>query len=160
MNYGFLGPGGLRIYYQNTETFSTQTAAVISGASYILSFSGTGTVTNVSSSSGDITITNSTTTPQLTVVSAPKLTTARTIAGVSFNGTANISLNNNAITNILVTNIRDAQDNPIYRETAGPRSGRSTIYEIAALEPIVGPFGNVEYYQMVFRKTENQTTGD
>lgn len=69
-------------------------------------------------------------------------------------------LNNNAITNILVTNIRDAQDNPIYRETAGPRSGRSTIYEIAALEPIVGPFGNVEYYQMVFRKTENQTTGD
>jgi len=31
--------------------------------------------------------------------SATKLLTARTIAGVSFNGTANISLNNNAITN-------------------------------------------------------------
>ena len=69
-------------------------------------------------------------------------------------------LKNNAITNILITNLRDSQDNPIYRETAGPRSGRSTIYEIATLEPFVGPFGSVEYYQMVFRRTENQTTGD
>ena len=34
-----------------------------------------------------------------TASSAAKLTTARTIAGVSFDGTANISLNNNAITN-------------------------------------------------------------
>jgi hypothetical protein len=69
-------------------------------------------------------------------------------------------LDNHAATNILITNIRDAQDNPVYRETAGPRSGRSTIYEIAAIEPFVGPFGNIEYYQMVFRRTENQTTGD
>jgi hypothetical protein len=34
-----------------------------------------------------------------TASSAAQLTTARTIAGVSFDGTANISLNNNAITN-------------------------------------------------------------
>ena len=34
-----------------------------------------------------------------TALTATALETARTIAGVSFNGTANISLNNNAITN-------------------------------------------------------------
>ena len=53
---------------------------------------GSWTVTSVSSTSGDLTITNPTTTPALTVVSAPKLTTARTINGVSFDGTANITV--------------------------------------------------------------------
>jgi hypothetical protein len=67
---------------------------------------------------------------------------------------------NNAITNILVTNIRDAGDVVIYRETAGPRSGRGTIYEVATVEPFTGPFGSVEYYKMLWRRTENQTVGD
>jgi hypothetical protein len=40
---------------------------------------------------------------------------------------------NSAITNILVTNIRNASDVVIYRETAGPRSGRATIYEFATV---------------------------
>lgn len=53
---------------------------------------GTGTVTNVSSSTADITIVNPSTTPALTIVSAPKLTTARTINGVAFDGTANITI--------------------------------------------------------------------
>jgi hypothetical protein len=60
---------------------------------------GTGTVTSVSSADTNATVATGTTTPVITVVSAPKLATARTIAGVSFDGTANISLNNNAITN-------------------------------------------------------------
>ena len=60
---------------------------------------GAGTVTSVTSANADATVANTTTTPVITIVSAPKLTTARTIAGVSFDGTANISLNNNAITN-------------------------------------------------------------
>jgi hypothetical protein len=67
---------------------------------------------------------------------------------------------NNAITNILITNIRDANDNIVYRETAGPRSGRGTIYEIATVEPFTGPFGSTEYYKMLWRRTENQTVGD
>ena len=67
---------------------------------------------------------------------------------------------NNATTNILVTNVRDAGDNTIYKETAGPRSGRGTIYEIATVEPFTGPFGSVEYYKMLWRRTENQTVGD
>jgi hypothetical protein len=67
---------------------------------------------------------------------------------------------NNATTNILVTNIRNAQDLTIYKETAGPRSGRGTIYEIATVEPFTGPFGDIEYYKMLWRRTENQTVGD
>jgi hypothetical protein len=73
-----------------------------------------------------------------------------------------VSSNNtdNAITNILITNIRSAADTIIYKETAGPRTGRGTIYEVATLEPFVGPFGEIEYYKMLWRRTENQTVGD
>jgi len=66
----------------------------------------------------------------------------------------------NAVTNILITNIRDNEDKLIYRETAGPRAGRGTIYEVATVEPFTGPFKNVEYYKMLWRRTENQTVGD
>ena len=62
--------------------------------------------------------------------------------------------------NILITNIRDSHDNIIYRETAGPRSGRGTIYELATVEPFTGPFGNTEHFRMVLRRTENQAVGD
>lgn len=66
----------------------------------------------------------------------------------------------NAITNILVTNIRSASELVIYKETAGPRTGRGTIYELGTFEPFVGPFGDIEYYKMLWRRTENQTVGD
>jgi len=55
---------------------------------------GSGTVTGVTSANAaHLTVANGTIAPVLTVVSAPKLTTARTIAGKSFDGTANITLN-------------------------------------------------------------------
>ena len=66
----------------------------------------------------------------------------------------------NAITNILVTNIRSASNTVLYKETAGPRTGRGTIYEIGTLEPFIGPFGEIEYFKMLWRRTENQTVGD
>lgn len=53
---------------------------------------GGGTVTSVASADGSITVANPTTTVDLSVVKAPKLTTARTIGGVSFDGTANITV--------------------------------------------------------------------
>jgi len=53
---------------------------------------GGGTVTNVSSSTSDLTVSNPTSTPTLTVVSSPKLTTARNINGVPFDGTGNITV--------------------------------------------------------------------
>lgn len=66
----------------------------------------------------------------------------------------------NAITNILITNIRDSNDSIIQIETAGARSGRGTIYEVATVDPVVGPFGSVDYFKMLWRRTENQTVGD
>jgi hypothetical protein len=66
----------------------------------------------------------------------------------------------NAITNILIANIRNAQEDLIYKETAGVRAGRGTIYELGTVEPMTGPFGSVDYFKMLLRRAENQTVGD
>lgn len=63
-----------------------------------------------------------------------------------------------AITNIIFTNIKDRNGNEIYKETAGVRAGKSTIFEVATVEPFVGPFGGVEYYKVVLRRSENQAS--
>lgn len=62
----------------------------------------------------------------------------------------------NSITNVIITNIRDKNCNEIYTETSGPRAGKSTIFEIATQDPYAGPFGNVEYYKLIIRRSENQ----
>jgi hypothetical protein len=71
-----------------------------------------------------------------------------------------ISSNNSrsSITNIILTNIRTKLQDNIYMETSGSRDGMSTLYEVASSEPIVGPFGNVEYYKVVLRRSENQAS--
>lgn len=61
-----------------------------------------------------------------------------------------------SITNVVVSNIKDSNCNEIYVETTGPRAGRSTIFEVATLEPYPGPFGGIEYYKVVLRRSENQ----
>lgn len=63
---------------------------------------------------------------------------------------------NNSITNIAVANIRDKNGVELYLETAGTRNGKSTLYEVATQSPIVGAFGDVEYYSLVLRRSENQ----
>lgn len=65
-----------------------------------------------------------------------------------------------ALTNVLITNIRSISGDILYLETAGPRKGRATIYEVATVEPYIGPFGSTEYYKMLWRRTENQAVGD
>jgi len=62
----------------------------------------------------------------------------------------------NALTNIVITNIRDNNGNVIYLETSGPRAGQPTIFELATFDPLLGPFGNVEYYKLVIKRSENQ----
>jgi len=64
----------------------------------------------------------------------------------------------NSATNIVLTNIKDRHGNSIYNELSGPRVGKATIFEIATIEPFVGPFGSVEYYSLVVRRSENQGT--
>ena len=66
----------------------------------------------------------------------------------------------NSPTTIMTTTIRDKMAKIIYKETAGPRSGRGTIYEVATVEPFVGPFGGTEYFKMVWRRAENQAVSD
>lgn len=63
----------------------------------------------------------------------------------------------NALTNILITDIKDQAGNLIYMETSGPRSGKGTLFEIATYEPFTGPFGTVESYNVLIRRSENQT---
>lgn len=62
----------------------------------------------------------------------------------------------NALTNIIVTNIRDKNGNIIYLETSGPRSGQPTIFELATFDPLLGPFSNIEYYKIILKRSENQ----
>lgn len=69
-----------------------------------------------------------------------------------------IKEDSNSVTNIIVTNIKDRNLNEVYTETSGPRKGKSTIYEIASQEPYLGPFGSVEYYNLVLRRSENQAS--
>ena len=61
-----------------------------------------------------------------------------------------------ALTNILVTNIRSTEGEIIYKESAGPRTGRGTIYEIASFDPHFAPYGNIDYYSIILRRSENQ----
>lgn len=62
----------------------------------------------------------------------------------------------NALTSIIVTNIRNNKDDVIYFETAGKRSGSPTIFEVATQQPFVNPFGRVEHYTVVLRRSDNQ----
>ena len=83
IGYAYLGTGGagtgLR-YLADDGTWKVYAAG------------GSGTVTSVASADGSITVTNGTTAADLAVAKAPKLTTARTIGGVSFDGTTNITV--------------------------------------------------------------------
>lgn len=61
-----------------------------------------------------------------------------------------------SITNVIITNIRDASCTPIYLETSGTRAGKSTIFEVASQEPTVGAFGTIDYFKLTIRRSENQ----
>lgn len=65
-------------------------------------------------------------------------------------------LDNRSILNVIVTNIKDKDGNELFTETAGPRVGQSTIFEIATHEPQISPFGGIEYYKLILRRSENQ----
>lgn len=61
-----------------------------------------------------------------------------------------------AMTNIVVSNIKDRNCNLVYTEPSGVRKGQPTIFEVATVTPHVGPFGTVEYYRVILRRSENQ----
>lgn len=89
----------------------------------------------------------------------PKINIETVLLGRVLNDIRISSLNSkDSIVNVIITNIRTRNDQPIYIETSGPRAGRSTIFEVASNEPIINPFGDIEYYKVVIRRSENQAT--
>lgn len=61
------------------------------------------------------------------------------------------------ITSILVTNIRNTKTSEeYYVEAAGDREGKSTIYEIFAVEPYVNPWNEIEYWKILFNRSDTQ----
>ena len=91
--------------------------------------------------------------PQDVNVKIDKSLVGRTRRDIRFASSSDTA---NSMTNIIITNIRDKNGNPIYLETAGPRVNQSTLFEIATVEPIVGAFGKTEYYKVVIRRSDNQ----
>ena len=88
-----------------------------SGTTVAPTWAAVGTVTTVTSANADATVDNTTSTPAITIVSAPKLTTGRTIAitgdltytSPSFDGSGNVTatgtIANNAVTYAKIQNV-------------------------------------------------------
>lgn len=61
------------------------------------------------------------------------------------------------ITSILVTNIRNTKNSQeYYIEAAGDREGKSTVYEVFAIEPYVNPWNEIEYWKILFNRSDTQ----
>lgn len=61
------------------------------------------------------------------------------------------------ITDIVITNIRDRNsETQFYLESSGVRSGQSTIYELFSVEPYVNPWNIIEYYKILFNRSDIQ----
>lgn len=61
-----------------------------------------------------------------------------------------------AMTDILLTNIRNDVNKVIYHETAGIREGQPSVYEVAGVLPHLDPFGCVDYYKVVIKRSDMQ----
>jgi len=62
------------------------------------------------------------------------------------------------ITSLIITNIRDKRtQKEFYTESYGERQGRSTLYEIFAIEPYVNPWNDIEYYKILFNRSDIQS---
>lgn len=65
------------------------------------------------------------------------------------------------ITSILITNIRDKKSSEeYYLEAAGEREGSSTIYEVFAIEPYINPWNEIEYWKILFNRSDTQSLGE
>lgn len=93
------GAGLATLVYPNTASNATITVPATTGTLALTSQLTAGTVTNVSSADANATVATQTTTPVITIVSAPKLATGRTISitgdlaytSPSFDGSGNIT---------------------------------------------------------------------
>lgn len=64
---------------------------------------------------------------------------------------------NYPITSIIITNICGATSGQeFYTESYGDRSGLSTIFELMAVEAYVNPWNEIEYYKILFNRSDKQ----
>ena len=61
-----------------------------------------------------------------------------------------------SLTNTIVTNIRNNKEEVVYSESAGDRAGLPTLYEVSGLLPHNDPWGNMDYYKLVLKRSELQ----
>jgi len=57
------------------------------------------------------------------------------------------------ITSILITNIQDVNNRTIFYVES---DGEPTVYEVTAVEPYVNPWNEIEYYKILFNRSDRQ----
>ena len=57
------------------------------------------------------------------------------------------------ITSMLITNIQDVNNGTVFYVES---DGEPTIYEITAVEPYVNPWNEIEYYKILFNRSDRQ----
>lgn len=64
---------------------------------------------------------------------------------------------NYPITSIVATNIVDTRTGTqLYVENSGEFVGQPTVYDIFAIEPYVNPWNEIEYYKILFNRSDRQ----
>jgi hypothetical protein len=62
------------------------------------------------------------------------------------------------VSNILIKNIRGLEsDESFFIETVGGYIGNSTVYEIKANQPYVGPFNKIDFYKIQLERSDIQS---
>ena len=90
--------------------------------------------------------------PQNVAITFDTILNGRTSSDIRFSDLGS----GTSLTNILITNIVDGEGNSLYLETGGIRAGKSTLFEIATLNPSSGLFGKTEYYKLIIKRSDNQ----
>jgi hypothetical protein len=68
---------------------------------------------------------------------------------------------NYPITSILITNIKDAKSGQLfYKESTDSSHEKPTVYELMAVEPYVNPWNQIEYYKILFNRSDRQELFD
>ncbi len=97
MNAGVILGRGAGLGVGPIAEITIGTGLSLSAGGELTASGGSGSVTNVSSADGNLTVASPTTTPVLTIVAAPKWATARNLAGNSVDGSANVAFANKFI---------------------------------------------------------------
>ncbi len=130
--------------------------------SLVSSGGGSGTVTSVGSADGSVTVTNPTTTPDLSVAKAPVLSTARNIAGVAFDGSAAIAIPLANLSDVSISS--PAQDNVLRYDSSLSKWINAILQQISA-GPGINYFyddtgSDITNYQTLNKSPENKVEQD